>query len=137
MPTAIPDIILLDAKAAASAGNGIGIQGQGMRYQNKTGVANTARFPNKFKVHARLSDSTTGASATILIQESDDDSSYDTVATIALAIGTNDPNQVAAGKGNGVLVTTQKRYVRANVSALAGGSAPAIDAYLTLGTYGV
>ncbi len=137
MPTAIPDIILLDDATGTGAGNGVGIQGQGMRYQNRTGVANTARFPTKFKVHAQLVDVTTGASATILIEESDDDSTYTTNATIALVIGADDPNQVAAQMGNGFLVSTQKRYVRANLSALTGGSAPAVNAYMTLGTYGV
>ncbi len=137
MPTAIPDIILLDDATGTGAGNGVGLQGQGMRYQNKTGVANTARFPTKFKVHATLRDSTTGASATVLIEESDDDSTYTTLATIPLVIGTNDPDQVGAQDGNGFLCSTQKRYVRGNVSAIAGGSAPAVDAYMTLGTYGV
>ncbi len=130
MPTTLPDIILLDAKAAATAGEGVGF-GEEMRYSNGTG-RNQNKYPHKFKVNVQLKDSTTGASATVLIQESADNSSYTTLLSIALVIGAADPNQVAKE----FLFTTKLRYVRANVSALAGGATPVVNAYMTLGSFG-
>jgi len=130
MPTAIPDLILLDAKASTGAGNAIGI-GERMRYSNGAGV-NQNKWSTLFKARVQLKDSTTGASATVAIQGSDDDSSYTTIKSLSLAIGTNDPNQVVLTG----LFKQNYRYFRANVTALAGGSAPVVNAYLTLGTFG-
>lgn len=130
MPTTLPDIILLDAKAATGAGNAIGI-GEQMRYANGAGV-NRNKWPTRFKARVQLKDTTTGASATVLLQGSDDDSSYTTIHTFTLAIGSADPNQVADAK----VFKKEYRYFRANVSAIAGGSAPVVNAYMTLGSFG-
>lgn len=130
MPTTLPDLILLDAKAATGAGNAIGI-GERMRYSNGTGV-NRNQWPTRFKVRVQLKDTTTGGSATVLIQGSDDDSSYTTIKTFSLVIAATDPNQVMLSG----LVVKNYRYFRANLSALAGGSAPVVNAYITLGSFG-
>lgn len=130
MPTTLPDIILLDAKASTGAGEGLGI-GERMRYSNGAGV-NQNKYKTRFKARAQLKDTTTGASATVLIQGSNDNSSYTTIATFSLAIGTGDPNQVAQSK----LIYANYRYFRANLSALASGSAPVANVYITFGSFG-
>lgn len=130
MPTAIPDLILCDGQTATGAGSGVIGLGEEMRYANGAGV-NRNKTNRKFKVRAVLTDSTTGATATVLIEHCDDNSTWVTAATITLSLvaGTQDASR-------GMLCQSTKRYIRANVSALAGGSAPAVNAYLTLGTFG-
>lgn len=132
MPTTLPDLILLDAKAATGAGSAIGI-GEPMRYANGVGV-NRNKYPVRFKARIQLKDTTTGATASVAIQGSDDNSSFTTIKTFSLEIGTNDPNQVVV---TGLFKpTTTYRYYRANVTALASGSAPVVNCYITLGSFG-
>lgn len=132
MPTATPDLILADAQTGTGAGVAVGF-GERMRYANSTAVKNSNGFPQKFKVRVILKDSTTGGSATVAVQESDDNSTYTTLKSFSLAIASTDPNQKML---NGLFSTT-KRYVRTNVTAIAGGAAPAVNAYMTLGTFGI
>lgn len=96
-----------------------------MRYLKNT-------WPTRFKVRVQLKDSTTGASATVLIQGSNDDSSYTTIKSFSIAIATADPNQHTLTG----LVKAEYKFFRANVTALSGGSAPAVNAYMTLGSFG-
>ncbi len=129
MPTTLPDLILLDAAAGTGAGPGIGF-GQSMRYANGVGTNNLNAWPRLFKARVELKDSTTGASATVLIQTSPDNVTYTTIDTYTLSL--------AAGTQQ-VLARTYKtasRWFRANVSALAGGSAPVVNAYCTYGSFG-
>ncbi len=128
-----PDIILLDAQASVAAGGGVGIAGEALRYGNNLVVPNQDQFPIKFKVRVQLADTTTGASCTVKIQTSADNSTYGDVYSFVMSVASGGPNAVASSK----LFTTQKRYVRANVTALTGGSAPVVNAYMTLGTFGV
>lgn len=130
MPTTLPDIRLLTAKAATGAGNAVGI-GESLRYADGAGV-NRNEWPTRFKARVQLKDTTTGASATVLLQGSDDDSSYTTIHTFTLAIASTDPNQVVLTG----LFKQDYKFFRANVSALAGGSAPVVNAYMTLGSFG-
>lgn len=130
MPTTLPDLVLLNAKAATGAGSGIGFA-ERVRYGNGAGV-NRNGFPTRLKVRIVLADTTTGASATVLIQDSDDDVTYATLATYTMSIATGAPNsQMLDG-----LFVTSKMFVRANVTALAGGSAPTVTSYCTLGSFG-
>lgn len=133
MPTTLPDLILLDAKAAATAGSGVGIGGASMRYGNVTNKPNQGRFPISFKVHVQLLDSTSGASATVAIQESADNVTFATMTggTFTLSIPTGSNNDASA-----LVFKSSARYIRANVTALAGGSAPTVSSYMTLGSLG-
>lgn len=132
MSNAFPDLILADAIATVTTGLVVGLGGEGMRYGNSSSVKNSNRYPHQFKVRVQLKDSTTGASSTVKIQESDDNSSYTDVHSFVMAIGTADPNAVSTER----LFKTTKRYVRLNVTAITGGSAPTVSAYMRLGTYG-
>lgn len=133
MPLGQPaDVILCDNQAATGAGTGVIGFGQEIRYAKGAGV-NRNKYPKKFKVRGALSDTTTGATATITIQHCDDAATWTTLGTLSLAINTTSVGYAAT---RGLLFSTTKRYVRANVTALAGGSAPKVDAYLTLGTFG-
>lgn len=132
MPTAIPDLILCDAQTGTGAGAGVIGDAVQLRYAKGAGV-NRQRTPRKFKVRAVLTDTTTGATATVLIEHCDDNSTWVTLGTIALSLAVAGNQQANAGR----VFSTTKKYVRANVSAIAGGSAPTVNAYLTLGTLGV
>ncbi len=130
MPTTLPDLILLDAKASTGAGLVVGI-GEQMRYANGAGV-NRNKVKTRFKMRVQLKDTTTGATATVLIAGSNDNSSYTTIKSFALEITSADPNQVALTG----LINAEYRYFRGYVSAIAGGSAPVVNAYITLGSFG-
>lgn len=131
MPTAIPDLILMENKTATGAGTGvIGLGGPQTRYAKGVGV-NRNQYPRKFKVRAALTDSAAGATATLTLEHSDDASSWTTIGTMALTLVAGTQNQ-----GSSKLFSTTKKYVRGNVTALTGGSAPAVTAYLTAGTFG-
>ncbi len=130
MPTTLPDIILLDAKSGTGAGDAVGV-GERIRYANGAG-RNQNKWATRFKARIQLKDSTTGASATVAIQGSDDNSSFTTIKAFTLAVGTGDPNQVAK---TGLIVANYK-WFRANVTAVAGGSAPVVNSYMTFGSFG-
>ncbi len=130
MPTTLPDLILLDAKSGTGAGDAIGV-GERMRYANGAGV-NQNKVSTRFKARVQLKDTTTGASATVAIQGSDDNSSFTTIKAFSLAIGTGDPNQVVE---TGLVVANYK-WFRANVTAVTGGSAPVVNSYCTFGSFG-
>lgn len=132
MPTTLPDLILLDARTAATAGDALGIGGAGMRYGNKLTKPNQDQFPIKFKVRVRLKDSTSGGSATVAIQTSPDNSVWTTVKSFALLVPSSSTQDMADGG-----FSTTKRWIRANVTAIAGGAAPAVDCYATVGSWGV
>lgn len=129
MPTAIPDLILCDAQTATGAGKGAIGFGVEMRYANGAGV-NRNKYPRKFEVHAALTDTTTGATSTLAIQESADGVTYTTIATMALSLVSG--SQLGNSRKG---FTTKLRYIRGNVTAIAGGSAPTVNAYCTLGTW--
>ncbi len=130
MANTVPDLILLDAATGTGAGDAIGV-GERMRYANGAG-RNQNKWATRFKARVQLKDTTTGASATVQIQGSDDNSSFTTIKTFTLAIGTGDPNQVAKA----ALVVANYKWFRANVSAITGGSAPVVNSYCTFGTFG-
>lgn len=133
MPHTPHEFVLLDAKAATGASDALGIGGSAMRYGNKGSTPNQNQYPVKFKVRCQLTDSTTGATATVKIQGSDDNSSYSDIYSFPMSIASGGPNAVASGK----VFVTSKRWIRANVTALAGGSAPAVNVYCMVGTLGV
>jgi hypothetical protein len=128
MPTATPDLVLNDAQTSTGAGAGLIGFGERVRYSKGAGV-NRNVYPKKFRVAAALTDSTTGATATLTIEHSDDNSSWSTLGTMSLSLATG------SQKGSSrKLFSTKKKWIRGNVSALAGGSAPTVDAYVVLGT---
>lgn len=128
-----PDIILLDALSTTGSSGGLGIQGQAMRYGNTgSAVANQNYFPFKYKARVQLADTTSGASATVKIQTSPDNVTYTDVYSFSLSIGAGNKTNASSK-----LFSTNVRYIRAQVSAIAGGSAPKVNAYVTLGTFGV
>lgn len=129
MPTAIPDLILCDAQAATGDGLVIGF-GDQIRYARGAGV-NRHGTPRKAKVRFVLRDSTTGATATVKIQDSADNSTYADLAVFTFtALGASNQAMLQG------LISTKKRYIKATITALTGGSAPKVDGYLTLGTFG-
>jgi hypothetical protein len=128
MPTATPDVILNDAQTATGAGAGVVGFGERMRYAKGAGV-NRNIYPKKFRVAAALTDSTTGATATLTVEGSDDASSWSTIGTMSLSLVSG--SQKASSRK---VFSTKKKYIRGNVSALSGGSAPTVDAYAVIGT---
>jgi hypothetical protein len=137
MSTAYRELILQDAAAATGNGLAIGFAEQ-MRFgTSSTGAkANQGRFPNKFSIQAQIKDTATGtASATLVVEDSADNVTYATLASITLTMAVADG--LEKGLNNPRMFTTQKRYIRARLSALAGGTAPTVNAYAILGGGGV
>lgn len=134
MPLNPLDLVLLDNVTATGAGAGIGFATE-MRYGTLGGGAskpNQNEFPKKMKVFIDFRDTVTGATATLAIQDSADGITYVTRYSQPLAI----PAAAPFSQGKRFLFSTQKQYVRANLTALAGGSAPKVNAFLTAGTFG-
>ncbi len=123
------DLILCDAQTATGGGTGVVGFGDQIRYAKGAGV-NRQKTPHKFKVRAALTLSTTGT-ATLLIEHCDDASTWVTLGTMVLSVVAT--TQLAT---SGKLFSTTKRYVRANLSAIAGDATPTVDAYMTLGGFG-
>ncbi len=128
MPTTLPDLILLDAVTGTGAGLVIG-NAQGVRYSNGTGV-NRNEYPVNSKVIMALSTTSGSGAATILVQTSDDNSSYTTVNTQTMAV----PSAGGTSRKSFVFKTS-KPYMRLNVSAISGTGA-AITSYCTYGSLG-
>ncbi|MES2531936.1 MAG: hypothetical protein V4636_12940 [Pseudomonadota bacterium] len=129
MPTTLPDLILFDGKTSTGAGGAIG-NAQGMRYANGAGV-NRNEYPVQMKVIVNLRDSTSGGTVTFAMQDSDDNSSYTTRTSVTLTIPTG-----AVMVRKAFIFKSSKPYVRANVTASSGGSAPTVDSYCTYGSLG-
>ncbi len=127
------DLILLDNKGATGAGVPVGFATE-MRYGVIGGAAkpNQDQFPKKIKIFVLFSDSATGATGTLQVQDSPDGVTYTTRYSQPLAI----PATAPYNQGKRFLFSTQKRYVRVNLSALAGGTAPKVNVYGTFGTFG-
>lgn len=123
------DLILADAQTATGGGAGVIGFAKEQRYANGAGV-NRNKYSKKFKVRAVLRNSTTGT-ATVLVEHCDDASTWVTLGTIALSVVAT--TQLASA---GRLFSTTKKYVRTNVSVIAGDSTPTVDAYMTLGAFG-
>ncbi len=136
MATAYPELIM--QALATSTGNGIPV---GFGEQMRFGTDFTSRakvnqdiFPTKFKVRMQLYDTAAGtASGTIIVEDSFDNSTYATLASIAFQMAVADGLSI----GKSRLFTTKKRYVRARISAIAGGTAPGFNVYCILGGGGV
>lgn len=126
------DLILCDTQAATGAGNGVIGFGKEIRYSKGAGV-NRNKYLRKFKVRGVLTDSTTGATATIAVQHCDDAATWVTLGTLTLAVNATSGGYSAT---RGLVFSTAKKYVRANVTALAGGAAPKVDCYATVGGFG-
>lgn len=124
------DLVLCDAQAATGVGLVIGFA-ERQRYAAGSGV-NRNGYSKKFKARFRLRDTTNGATATVKIQESDDNSSYTDLYSFSLSIPSG-----STTNSHAKLFSTKKKYIRANVTALSGGSAPVVEGYLTLGAFGV
>lgn len=108
----------------------------GRRYGGNVAHNNQNHFPWYIKVRSRLSDSATGATGTILFQEQAWGSgSWVTIFTYALAIPATAPYTF----GHSFLWKTKANVhgIRVNFSALAGGVAPSLLSYGTIGTYGI
>lgn len=127
------DLIMLDNVAATGAGPAIGFATE-LRYGVIGGAAkpNQNQFPKKMKILTTITDSATGGSATVQFQDSPDGSAWTTRYTRTYTV----PAAAPFSQGWRFLFSTQKRYVRANVSVLAGGVAPKVNAYATVGTFG-
>lgn len=130
MPTTLPDLILLDGVAATGAGPAIGY-GESKRYADGVGLNQNA-FSHLFKARVELKDTTTGASATVVIQTSPDNVTFTTIDTFTMSIASTAPNSQVLAR----LYKTNSRWIRANVTALAGGSAPIVNSYCTYGSFG-
>ncbi len=135
MATAYPELILQDAAATTGNGNSIGFAEQmrfGTDYTNGL-KPNQDRNPTKFKVRMQLKDTVAGtATATVIVEESNDNSSFTTLASITLLNTT-----AALSTGKARLFSTKKRYIRARVSAISGGTSPVLNAYAILGGGGI
>ncbi len=132
MATAYPELIM--QALATGTGNGIPI-GFGVQMRFGTDFASRAKInqdmnPVPFKVRMQLYDTVAGtASGTIIVEDSYDNSTYATLATIAFQMAVADGLSI----GKARLFTTKKRYVRARISAIAGGTAPGFNVYCILG----
>ena len=123
------DLILIDGATATGAGLAVGF-GTEKRYGAGVGstTPNSNQFPKKMKVRVVLSDSSGGATASVQYQDSPDNVTWTTRYTQALTV----PAAAPYSNAHGFLFTTQKRYFRLNVSALANGTTPTVDAYMSI-----
>jgi len=130
-------LIFVDQIAAAAAGHRIG-NGEQMRLASAQGGAkpNQDGFSWYIKVYASLTDTATGGSATVQLQDSPDNVTYTTRATFTLTTPAAAPFNAALMNGNGTLFKTTKRYFRVNVSVMSGGAAPVLNSWGTVGGYG-
>lgn len=125
------DLILCDGQTGTGVCLGLIGFGEQVRYSQGAGVNRQQRH-RKFKVRVRLRDSTNGATGTFKIQGSNDGSSWTDIYVFPLSIPSGSTTNAHAR-----LFDTTFKWVRGNLTALAGGSAPVADAYLTLGAFGV
>jgi hypothetical protein len=137
-----PDLILLDGATGTGYGNSIGF-GIGQRYGTGAGgTAGTTVNQNKWnvpvKIRVVLYDTTSGATATVLVRTSPDNATWTTKYTFPATgnAGLTIPTG-ALSKALAKEFIIKDRYVTLDVSAISGGSAPAVSAYLMLGAFGV
>jgi len=130
-------IIFIDQATGTITGIPVG-NGEQMRFASAQGGAkpNQNRFSWYAKIYASFTDTATGGAGTFLIADSDDNSSYTTRATFTLTIPAAAPYNAALMNGNGTLFKTNKRYLRVQLSALSGTTAPVINSWGTVGGYG-
>lgn len=121
------DLILLDGVTGTGAGPAIGFA-QEMRYGNKGSTPNQNQYPKKLKIRVHANDSATGAVFTVQYQDSPDGTTWTTQFTQTVTVAAVAPFT----GGHSFLFTTKKRYVRLNVSAVAGGVAPVLNAYMSV-----
>lgn len=108
----------------------------GDRYGGNVAKPNQNHFPWYLKVRTVLKDTITGATATIQFQEQAWSSgSWVTIFSYNLII----PAAAPFAKMQKFLWKTKANChgIRVNISAFAGGSAPTLTSYGTIGTYGV
>ncbi len=133
--SAYPDLILQDAASGTGNGTAVGFASQ-MRYGNAAVKPNQNQFDTKFSVQIQIKDTAAGtAAATVIVEDSADNSTYATLASITLTMAVADG--LAKGLNNPRRFTTKKRYVRARISAISGGTAPTVNAYMLLGGGGI
>lgn len=135
MPHTPPDLIMAWNQTANGAGLVLGVGGQAARYSRGAGV-NRNQYPVPMKIRVRLEDSTAGASAAVAVQTSPDNVTYTTVYTFpasSLTIGA----LLTANHAKLFTFKSGTMFVRLNMSGLAGGIAPTLYAYGTLGTVGI
>jgi hypothetical protein len=114
--TATPVIILLDAETSATEGPSIGIQGESMALGGQTDQIQNLPI----HVNCRMIG---GTSATVLIEKSVDGVTWTTWGTFVFGTTGIRPPQTG-------MINT--KYIRANVTAIAGGGA--INCYMRAST---
>lgn len=134
------DLIMHAGATTTATAPRVGIGGTGFRYgQSVTGLA-VANKPNQnlaniyTKHFFTLSDTTTGGTCTVVVEDSSNDSSYTTLMTVTLTIaaGVGVANTIAKR----LLLRSNRPFIRHRITAISGGSAPTLNSYFTLGTYG-
>ncbi len=124
-----PDLLLLDAATATGTGFVIA-PAQGVRYGGDVDAPNQNQYPVAFKVFATLWNTVSGATATVAVQDSPDNSTFTTLGSFVLTLGLG-----ATQEGQALLFESDQPYLRANLTAISGASAK-VSSYLTFGTYG-
>lgn len=119
-------------KATTTGGGPSQIDGAQMLYAMGVGPTRHG-YGNKYWIQAWMDDTVTGATCTLQIQDSPDNSTWTTQKSFALATPAAAPfRAVLNGARVKVLFATARPFWRINISALAGGSAPAVSAYAML-----
>lgn len=115
-------IILLDGVTTAVAGPSLGMQGNAIAL----GGSSKQVYVKPYEFNVTLVDSTTGATGTVVIETAPVGGSvWTTVATITFAALTAALFRRRQGVGKLTAV-----YIRARVTAIAGGSAPYFNGYI-------
>ena len=133
------DFILIDAATTTVAGPELGF-GRELRNGNTgSAVANQGQFKKYFKIFATYTDVAAGAGGVATIQFQDSPTigpkaglSWTTRYTLTLTI----PSAAPYMQSRRFLFCTSKRYIRANISALAGSNTPVINVFATVDTQG-
>ena len=119
-------LILLDAVTSTGHGPSVGIQGSGYN-------PNPQR-DRTFAATIVLDGGGAAATATVLIEDSTDGSSYSTIGSFALSTAGGqvgpESNSVSPASSP-FLFTTRKKYIRASLSAVTG-STPTVNALAKL-----
>lgn len=140
MPHTPPDVILAYAQTANGVGLAVGMGGSAVRYANapagSTTKLNQNKYPITAKIRVNISDSTAGGNAAVAIQTSPDNVTYTTVFTFTAAQLTV-PATLTQSRARLFKFPSGTLFVRTNMTGVAGGTTPTVNAYMTLDRFGI
>lgn len=140
MPAGVPPDLVLLFNANATGGGIIIGDGVPMRYAvaGLQAKVNQNLHPKYMKIFLSVADSATGAVVTVQPQTAPDAVTWSSLGpAITLTVPAAAPFIKGLGTNNdGFLFKWNPQFFRLNITAIAGGVAPKVNAYGTYGGYG-